>query len=107
MLLYQLLRQGQRPDLVPFYDGIKDCFTAYQNGTAGLTQSEFFRAEEFSVLGSSSGRKKLYRTALRTALMSTGMADLVKRLKGQNDPKSAPPTTKPNLPSLAPTPSFE
>ena len=77
-LLYQLLRQGQRPDLVIFNDGINDCFTAYQNGIAGLTRSEFFRAQEFSVLSSSWGREKLYRTALRAALMSTGMADLVK-----------------------------
>jgi lysophospholipase L1-like esterase len=95
MLLYQLLRQGQRPDLVTFYDGINDCFTAYQNGIAGLTQSEFFRAEEFSVLGSSWGRKKLYRTALRTAMMSTGLADLIKLLAGKDNPNMEPHEIKP------------
>lgn len=106
MLLYQLLRQGQRPDLVIFYDGINDCFTAYQNGIAGLTQSEFFRAQEFSVLSSSWGRKKLYRAAVHTALMSTGMADLVKWLEGKDNPNMAPHEIKPVLPYLAP-PEFE
>ncbi|HXR35302.1 MAG TPA: SGNH/GDSL hydrolase family protein [Candidatus Binataceae bacterium] len=95
MLLYQLLRQGQRPDLVIFYDGVNDCFTAYQNGIAGLTQSEFFRAEEFSVLGSSWGRKKLYGTAIRTAMMSTGLADLIKLLRGQDNPNMTPHEIKP------------
>ncbi|MGO9057083.1 MAG: SGNH/GDSL hydrolase family protein [Candidatus Binataceae bacterium] len=107
LLLYQLLRQGQRPDLVIFYDGINDCFTAYQNGIAGLTQSEFFRAEEFSVLGSSWGRKKLYRTAAQAALMSTGMADLVKMLEGKDNPNLAPHEIKPILPYMAAPQDFE
>jgi len=107
LLLYQLLRQGQRPDLVMFYDGINDCFTAYQNGIAGLTQSEFFRAEEFSVLGSSWGRKKLYRTAAQAALMSTGMADLVKMLEGKDNPNLAPHQIKPIIPYMAAPQDFE
>lgn len=82
--LYQLLSRGERPDLVIFYDGINDTFLGYQNGIAGLTQNEFLRAQEFGVLGSSSGRKKLYRTALRTFVMNTGMADLVKLLTGMD-----------------------
>ena len=105
--LYQLLRQGQRPDLVIFYDGINDCFTAYQNGIAGLTQSEFFRAEEFSILGSSWGRKKLYRTAAHAALMSTGMADLVKMLEGKDNPNLAPHQIKPIIPYMAAPQDFE
>ena len=107
VLLYQLLRQGQRPDLVIFNDGVNDCFTAYQNGIAGLTQSEFFRAQEFSVLSSSWGREKLYRTALRAALMSTGMADLVKWIEGKDNPNMAPHQIKPILPYLAPPQDFE
>jgi lysophospholipase L1-like esterase len=93
--LYELLRQGRRPDLVIFYDGVNDCFTAYQNGIAGLTQSEFFRADEFSVLGSSWGRKKLYRAALHSALMNTGLADLVKLIAGKDNPNTAPHQVKP------------
>ncbi len=109
LLLYQLLRRGQRPDLVIFYDGVNDVFTAYQNGIGGLTQSEFFRVQEFSILGSSLGRKRLYRIALRTALMSTGLADLVKLLAGKDNPNMLPHNIKPSplLTYLAPPQDFE
>ncbi len=83
--LYELLRRGERPDLVIFYDGINDTFLGYQDGIAGLTQNEFLRAEEFGILASSSGRKRLYRTALRSFLMNTGMADLIKLLAGRDE----------------------
>jgi lysophospholipase L1-like esterase len=109
LLLYQMLRRGQRPDLVIFYDGVNDTFTAYQNGIGGLTQSEFFRVEEFSILGSSLGRKRLYRTALRTALMSTGLAELVKLLAGKDNPNMLAHQIKPSttLGYLAPPQDFE
>jgi len=82
--LYELLRRGQRPDLVIFYDGVNDSFIGYQNGMAGLTQSEFLRAQEFGIMASSTGRKKLYSTAIRTFLMNTGFADLIKLVKKQD-----------------------
>ena len=82
--LYELLRRGHRPDLVIFYDGVNDTFIGYQNGMAGLTQSEFLRAQEFGIMASSSGRKKLYGTAIRTFLMNTGFADLIKLVKKQD-----------------------
>jgi lysophospholipase L1-like esterase len=82
--LYELLRRGERPDLVIFYDGINDTFLGYQDGIAGLTQNEFLRAQEFGILASSSGRKRLYATALRTFLMNTGIADLIKLLSGKD-----------------------
>jgi hypothetical protein len=109
LLLYQLLRRGQRPDLVVFYDGVNEAFTGYQNGMGGLTQSEFFRAQEFSVLSSSWGRKRLYREALRTALMSTGLADLVKLLAGKDNPNMLPHEVKPlgAFSNLAPPQDFE
>ncbi|HEY2104443.1 MAG TPA: SGNH/GDSL hydrolase family protein [Candidatus Binataceae bacterium] len=109
LLLYQLLRRGQRPDLVLFYDGVNEAFTGYQNGMGGLTQSEFFRAQEFSILGSSWGRKTLYRTALRSALMSTGLADLVKLMAGKDNPNMIPHEVKPlpGLTYLAPPQDFE
>ncbi|HKD67354.1 MAG TPA: hypothetical protein VKB84_10975 [Candidatus Binataceae bacterium] len=107
--LYQLIRRGQRPDVVVFYDGVNDAFTAYQNGIGGLTQSEFFRAQEFSILSSSWGRKQLYRTAFRSALMSTGAADLVKLLAGKDNPNMVRHDIKPNtiLSYLAPAQDFE
>ena len=109
LLLYQLLRRGQRPDLVIFYDGVNEAFTGYQNGVGGLTQSEFFRAQEFSILSSSWGRKTLYRTALTSALMNTGLADLVKLLAGRDNPNMLPHEVKPlqGLGYVAPPQDFE
>jgi lysophospholipase L1-like esterase len=83
--LYELLRRGAQPDLVIFYDGVNDTFLGYQDGIAGLTQSEFLRAQEFGILASSTGRKKLYGTAIRTFLMNTGLADLIKLMMGQDE----------------------
>jgi len=107
--LYELLRRGQRPDLVVFYDGVNDTFLGYQQGMAGLTQNEFLRAGEFGILASSSGRKRLYRTALRTFLMNTGMADLIKLLTGKDEAVYERTETTPmaSIAYLAPPTDFE
>lgn len=47
--LLMQLRKGQRPDLVIFYDGVNDVFSAYQQAVAGLPQNEFNRVEEFNL----------------------------------------------------------
>ena len=44
------LRRGHRPDLVIFYDGINDTYTAFQQGVAGIPQNEFNRVSEFNFL---------------------------------------------------------
>jgi lysophospholipase L1-like esterase len=44
------LRQGRRPDLVVFYDGINDTYTAFQQGIAGIPQNEFNRVTEFNFM---------------------------------------------------------
>jgi lysophospholipase L1-like esterase len=44
------LRQGRRPDLVVFYDGINDTYTAFQQGVAGIPQNEFNRVTEFNFM---------------------------------------------------------
>jgi len=107
--LYELLRRGQRPDLVIFYDGVNDTFIGYQNGIAGLTQSEFLRAEEFGIMASSSGRKKLYAAALRTFLMNTGFFDLIKLVKHQDtgDIERKEVTPQGMIAYLAPPSDFE
>jgi lysophospholipase L1-like esterase len=107
--LYELLRRGERPDLVVFYDGVNDTFLGYQDGIAGLTQNEFLRAGEFGILASSSGRKKLYRTALRTFLMNTGMADFIKLLAGRDKPTFEVTQVSPmaSIGYLAPPSDFE
>lgn len=43
------LRAGNRPDVVVFYDGINDAFSALQNGEAGLGQNEANRVNEFAL----------------------------------------------------------
>jgi len=41
------LQKGDYPDLVIFYDGVNDTFSAYQQHVAGLPQNEFNRVTEF------------------------------------------------------------
>jgi lysophospholipase L1-like esterase len=48
ILLLKLLQDGQFPDLVVFYDGINDSFSAFQNGKAGIPQNEYNRYLEFN-----------------------------------------------------------
>ena len=43
LTLLGLLREGHRPDMVIFYDGLNDVFSAYQSGVAGLPQNEMNR----------------------------------------------------------------
>ncbi len=47
--LVQQLRDGNVPDLVIFYDGVNDIYSAYQQQEAGLPQNEFHRAQEFNL----------------------------------------------------------
>jgi len=47
--LLRQLQAGQRPDLVVFYDGVNDMFSAYQQQVAGIPQNEFNRVEEFNL----------------------------------------------------------
>lgn len=48
--LEAMVRDGSFPDLVLFYGGFNDLFSAYQQGSAGMPQNEFNRAREFNVL---------------------------------------------------------
>lgn len=47
--LIGLLEKGERPDIVIFYDGVNDVFSAFQNGVAGLPQNEINRRIEFNM----------------------------------------------------------
>ncbi|MGI9493656.1 MAG: SGNH/GDSL hydrolase family protein [Geminicoccaceae bacterium] len=48
MLMHQL-RNGDIPNIVIFYDGVNDVFSAYQQGTAGIPQNEIGRTREFNL----------------------------------------------------------
>jgi lysophospholipase L1-like esterase len=50
ILLIRLLQHGARPNVVVFYDGVNDTFSAYQQGIAGLPQNEPNREAEFDLL---------------------------------------------------------
>ena len=47
--LIRQLQKGNIPDLVIFYDGVNDVYSAYQQQSAGLPQNEFHRAREFNL----------------------------------------------------------
>ncbi|HEV3111272.1 MAG TPA: SGNH/GDSL hydrolase family protein [Candidatus Binataceae bacterium] len=89
LALYELLSQGIRPDVVVFYDGINDCFAAYQAGIAGLTHNEFLRVREFNLLGNRSRAKNLYLAALRTLVFNTNAARLGRLLGGKDSDSGA------------------
>lgn len=44
------LKKGNIPDVVMFYDGVNDTFSAFQHGIAGIPQNEFNRFREFNLL---------------------------------------------------------
>lgn len=48
LLLEQALRRGEIPDIVIFYDGVNDVYSAYQHGRAGIPQNEWNREREFN-----------------------------------------------------------
>jgi hypothetical protein len=62
MELVVALREGSRPDVVLFYDGDNDAFSAFQQGVAGLPQNESNRRREFN-LQSEPGEMMLLTTA--------------------------------------------
>ena len=78
ILLLKLLQNGQIPDLVIFYDGVSDSFSALQNHEAGIPQNEFNRYSEFN-----SGKSLLLsiRNLITNSATVTGTKGLMNRLK--------------------------
>ena len=48
LLLIRELQRGIAPDLVIFYNGVNDTYSAYQQGVAGMAQQEYNRVKEFN-----------------------------------------------------------
>lgn len=44
------LKKGNIPDVVVFYDGVNDTFSAFHQGEAGIPQNEFNRSTEFNLI---------------------------------------------------------
>jgi len=77
LLLGEQLRMGNVPNLVIFYDGYNDIFSAEDNGVAGLTYNERTRAKEFNLL---SYPRRLYLSAALSFVLRTGVGELASRL---------------------------
>jgi hypothetical protein len=62
ILLLAQVRQGNVPNLVIFYDGCNDTFSAFQNGEAGVTENERNRVREFNLLNTAlpEARRQLF-----------------------------------------------
>jgi lysophospholipase L1-like esterase len=61
VMLIRALQERAAPDVVLFYDGINDSFSAWQQQEAGLPQNEFNRVAEFNLsqLSAASRRRRL------------------------------------------------
>jgi lysophospholipase L1-like esterase len=77
--LLQELRKGNVPDLVIFYDGVNDLYSAYQQQVAGLPQNEFHRAGEFN-LSQPRGYRSLRTLFIRRAADNLAMVRLSRNL---------------------------
>jgi homoserine trans-succinylase len=56
ILLIRELQRGCRPQIVIFYDGYNDTFSAFQSRIAGIPLNEHNRVAEFTILQSSRTR---------------------------------------------------
>jgi hypothetical protein len=77
--LLQQLRSGNVPDLVIFYDGVNDIYSAYQQQVAGLPQNEFHRVHEFNV-SQPSGYRPLRAMFIRRMVSELSMVRLSQNL---------------------------
>ena len=85
--LFRELQAGNRPDVVIFYDGYNDAFSALQQHVAGLTQNEFNRSAEFNILNPSRAHD-LYLEVLKRSNIYNLMRGLRKHVVGE---KPVPP----------------
>jgi hypothetical protein len=72
------LRAGRRPDVVVFYDGVNDTFSAFQQRRPGLPQNENHRVADFNLSRDDPTRQG--RFLLREMARRLAMVDLTRRL---------------------------
>lgn len=60
------IQKGNMPDIVVFYDGVNDVFSAYQQGEAGIPQNENNRVKEYNALTSKKKALKVLFDSLRS-----------------------------------------
>lgn len=79
IMLIRQLQKGNVPDMVIFYDGVNDTYSAYQQQTAGLPENEFNRVREFN-LSQPGSYKSLRRMFLHRAACELSTARLLEGL---------------------------
>ena len=85
LMLILELRRGNVPDVVLFYDGINDSFSAFQNGRPGVPQNEYNRSLEFNILHPNC-RLRFYKSAVKIIFRRT--LRLIDKLAGRIPDKS-------------------
>lgn len=91
ILLAEELKKGRRPDVVVFYDGANDVFSAVAQGTAGWPQNNDNRQREFNLVNHDR-RGDLIREAVLSLLPRT--TEWLGRLAG---PRVPPPLAEEEL----------
>ncbi|MDG6005854.1 hypothetical protein BIY37_02345 [Candidatus Brocadia sapporoensis] len=104
-LLLQL-QKGKLPDLVIFYDGVNDMYSAYQQHVAGLPQNEHHREEEFDLSqpGMFTRREKMDLQNIAKKLSTVRFAKILLERLGFRYPKAV---TAESLSFDIPTPENE
>ncbi len=92
------LRAGRRPDVVVFYDGVNDTFSAYSQLRAGLPHNEWHRDTEFNL---SQGVRRLSRMLVKEAAGRLAILDLTKRARRRMGIASQPFPQPPRPDSLS------
>ncbi len=87
LLFLEQLRMPRNPDLVVFYDGINDVFSAYQNGVAGETMDEQSRAEEFNIFNDIHVWR-LYKQTLSNMIRHSSLGSLAIKIATMLLPRS-------------------
>ncbi len=85
--LLRELQKGNIPDVVVFYDGINDTYSAYQQRVPGLAQNESNRVQEFNML---KRLPELRGLVLKDAVNSLATIRIAKSILGITEPESKP-----------------
>jgi hypothetical protein len=102
--IIQLLLELQRkniPEVVVFYDGVNDVFSAYQNGVAGIPQNEDNRRYEFNtlkpMLNDPKSKDKIYKSAISLFVRHSAIFRIIKKIASaitSHEPLSRSPAWK-------------
>lgn len=82
--LMKQLRLNNIPNLVIFYDGVNDVFSAFQQGIAGIPQNEFNRDKEFNTLNSKKRSLLVFFESLKSLATIRFITDLTNPEKKLN-----------------------